>query len=538
MSRSRSRSSSAGSSTAPAVFGVIGETVTFNASATVKVPHVAGAELKFTRDENGVLHAVADVPVELPQMTGAMHFEYLGGTVIADGEASYESEKFSGKIHLMLTDPDTARNIARQHLPAEAFRKPVTPASDGGAPADGAPALKPGPRALAGAGEINVKITDWLTGKAGVVIDNEGNLTVSSEIIPPAEVELFPQKDYIKPLAKLEARALYGLPVVGNVFVFANVGLEAVAKLGPGKLYGITIAGRYSTDPGIRNTMTITGTLNVSAFAGVRLRAEGGAGVQLLGHDIKAGVGVSGLAGVNGYVEATPTLGYRETAETAKGEFFLHGHMELAAQPFLQLSGDLFVEVDAPFWSPLDDEKWTWPLGQLEYPLPGAFGIGADVDYVIGSKELPEVKFGEVTFDGQKFMDRPDERPRSSEGRRTAGAEGELERGRGRRQGCQRQRAGRRRRQGRPEAREERRQGSKSEADQRQEGQGQEGRQREQGQEEGREEGGELGQRPQGRGAAGPTFPQEPAHTRLAGKKSQQHSPEARFQRTAGRLRG
>jgi hypothetical protein len=113
------------------------------------------------------------------------------------------------------------------------------------------------------------------------------------------------------------------------------------------------------------------------------------------------------LAGIRGYVEATPTIGYRELAEPVEGEegqFYIHGHMELAAQPFLGLGGELFIELDSPWWSPAPDKRWPWPLGELEYPLPGAFGIGADVDYVIGSPDLPEIEFTDVDFNAEKFM--------------------------------------------------------------------------------------------------------------------------------------
>jgi hypothetical protein len=254
---------------------------------------------------------------------------------------------------------------------------------------------------------LNFAITEWMTGTAQVIIDNEGHITVVGEIRPPAEVELFAQRDYIKEIFKFEVRTLYGVPLVGNVFLFANIGLEALAKLGPGKIYNIALIGTYSTDPAVLQNFSLAASLNISAFAGLRLRAEGGLGVELLDHDIKAGVGLNALAGVRGYVEATPTIGYRETADPEqgkKGEYYIKGHMELAAQPFLDFSGDLFVELDSPWWSPAPDKTWTWPLGSLEYPLPGEFGIGANVDYIIGSPELPEIQFGEVNFDSGKFM--------------------------------------------------------------------------------------------------------------------------------------
>src|SRR5262249_15036740 len=116
-----------------------------------------------------------------------------------------------------------------------------------------------------------------------------------------------------------------------------------------------------------------------------------------------AGVGLNALAGVRGYVEATPRIGMREPMP-GKREYYIEGHLEIAAQPVLIFSGDLFVSIDSPWWSPLPDKTWTWPLFSLEYPLPGEFGIGADVKYVLGSKEWPSIEFGEVNFDSSKFM--------------------------------------------------------------------------------------------------------------------------------------
>jgi hypothetical protein len=254
---------------------------------------------------------------------------------------------------------------------------------------------------------VQFALTEWLAGKATVIVDDTGDVTLVGEIAPPAEVCLFEQQDYIKPLFRIEARAAYGVPVVGNVFLFANIGMEALAKLGPGKLHDITLSGTYSTKPEVAKSFSLAGTLTISAFAGLRLRAEGGAGVEIADHDIKAGVGVNGLAGVKGYVSARPAIGMREVGDPKAGkktEFYVKGHLEIAAQPFLGLSGDLFVELDSPWWSPAPDKKWTWPLGQLEYPLPGEFGIGADVDYVFGSPNVPDVKFGEVSFDSNKFI--------------------------------------------------------------------------------------------------------------------------------------
>jgi hypothetical protein len=130
--------------------------------------------------------------------------------------------------------------------------------------------------------------------------------------------------------------------------------------------------------------------------------------LEILSHDIKAGAGINAIAAIRGYAEATPIIGYREKTgaegEDKKGEFFIRGDMEIAAQPFLGLSGDLFVEVDAPWWSPVPDKKWTWPLGDKEWPIGGTFGIGASVDYVFGSGQVPAVEFKSVDFSAEKFF--------------------------------------------------------------------------------------------------------------------------------------
>lgn len=385
-------------------FGITNETVTFNANGTIRVGGLTEAQLEISRNETGQLHARTEIPVTLANFSGNLIAEYGNGTFNIEGTVSYRAEKFSGEVTLIVTDAATARQVAMRRLGPDAIAGSAEEAAGAESAAEGP---RPGPRAVAGWGVLNFAVTEWLTGQAQVIIDNEGHITVVGEIRPPAEVELFPQRDYVRELFTLEVRTLYGVPLVGNVFLFANIGLAALAKLGPGKIYNIVLQGTYSTDPNVLQNFSIAGSINISAFAGLRLRAEGGLGVELLGHDIKAGVGLEAIGGVRGYVEATPTIGYRETAEPEagkQGEFYIQGHMELAAQPFLGLSGDLFVELDSPWWSPAPDKKWTWPLGSLEYPLPGEFGIGADVEYVLGSDQLPEIQFGEVAFDKDKFM--------------------------------------------------------------------------------------------------------------------------------------
>ena len=385
-------------------FALENEAVTFQANATIHVRGLTDAQIQISRDPQGRLAGHVEVPVSFARFSGNVTADYLDGVVDVQGMARYETEKLTGQVTLLVTDAATARDVARARLGPDAM---AASAQETARPEGAGAGPVPGPRAVAGWGELDFRFSDWLTGKAQVIVDGEGHITVVGEITPPASVELFAQRDWVRQLPRLEARALYGVPLVGNVFVFANIGIDALAKLGPGTLYDIRVEGTYSTDPLVFNRFSISGRLNISAFAGLRLRGEGGVGIELLDHDIKVGVGINALAGVRGYVEAMPTVGFREVEDPLagrKGEFFLRGHLELAAQPFLGLGGDLFVQLDSPWWSPAPDKTWTWPLGDLEYPLPGQLGIGADIEYVIGSGELPDIQFSPVDFNAERFM--------------------------------------------------------------------------------------------------------------------------------------
>lgn len=400
-------------------FGLENDKVTLDATATGEVPGLGTITVPIYLGPDGGLSGSAKVVLALKGFSGELTAAYARGAVDVQGTVRYANEKFDGQVTIVATDKDSAKALTASHTPAEAAAAAPAPGTGSGATGDVAPAPgateaaapapgpRPGPRVVVGWGTVRVRLADWLSGEAMVVVDQKGDVTVVGTITPRMDKPLFEQRDWIRPLPKLEVRVLYGVPVVGNVFLFANVGLEAVAKLGPATLDRMEMTGTWSTDPNVLQSFGLTGTLNVSAFAGLRLTAEGGAGVEILDHDIKAGVAISALAGIRGYVEATPSIGYRETADPQagkRGEFFIAGHMEIAAQPFLGLSGEMFIDLDSPFWSPAPDKRWPWPIGQLEYPLPGEFGIGADVEHVLGSGTVPEITFGEVQFSPEKFM--------------------------------------------------------------------------------------------------------------------------------------
>jgi Domain of unknown function (DUF4157) len=389
---------------------VVNERVAFEGAADVAVKGLATGSLKLTRSPAGLITGHVLVAVQLSKdLTGSVDVTWDGQAVTGEGKVGYKGEKLSGEVTLRLMEKGQAEALERERKapPEEGSGPEAAPAAKASAKA--APKRRTGPVAyvLFGEGDLTFAFTDWLNGTAHVIVDPTGYVTIIGKITPQKEFPLFEPKEYVKDLFKLKASASYGLPVVGNIFVFGSVGLDTFAKL-DGKLYNIVVEGTYSTDPKKNKDFRIQASLNISAAAGLRLRAEAGVGLEILDHDLKAGAGINGIAGIKAYAEATPVIGYREQgaaeAEDKKGEFYIRGDLEVAAQPFLGLSGDLFIELDAPWWSPLDDERWTWPLGEKEWPVGGTMGVLVSVDHVLGSKQFPTVEFKPVEFSPDKFM--------------------------------------------------------------------------------------------------------------------------------------
>ena len=391
-------------------FGLADDAITFAAHAQANVRDVADLAFDLVRSPDGVISGHGEAGIKVKKLTGNFIITFVGGIVDVTGTFRFATDTLTGELTGVITDEKTAQTVARQHLPPEAIAASAHTAAGGStvaaAPAGAGP--KPGPRAVAGWGSLDVHYSDWLTGKALAVLDAKGHVTVIGDVTPPAKIEFQQTKlDYEPKTFGLEVRATYGLPYVGDVFLFASVSLFAIAKVSPLTLSKIEIHGVYSTDPEVLRSFSLSANLNLSALAGLRLRAEGGLGIEILDHDIKIGAALLATAGIRAYLDAMATIGMRELADPETGrrrEYYIGGDAEIAAQPFLSLGGELFVKLETPWWSPVSDHTWTWPLGELFYPLPGEFGIGIDFDYVLGSGKLPTISPKKVDFNADRFM--------------------------------------------------------------------------------------------------------------------------------------
>lgn len=364
----------------------------------IDIKGVVKGQLKIDNTKEKLAGQVS-LGVDYKSFSGSATVKYNPeGAVDIEGKASYNADKLAGEISFTATDLETANRFAKDAIAAAGGKENVQNAPPPGPvplPKEGAKK-----RAIAATGQLGFNLTDWFAGTVNVVVDGKGAVTVIGKIAPPAEITLFKQKDWEKQIINFEAKAYYGIPLVGNLNLFASIGLFALARLGPAKIYQIEILGTYSTDPEIQKNIQISGSINISAYAGLRLRAEGGAGIELVGHDIKFGIGLNADVGVKAYADARPTIGYRDP-----GQFYISGTLEMVAQPMLGLGGDFFIKLDSPWWSPAPDKKWLWPLFSKEWPLGDPIGISATVkDYVLGSGAVPEIELKKPEFDPSKFM--------------------------------------------------------------------------------------------------------------------------------------
>ncbi len=385
--------------------GLSNANVIVSGNAIVKIKSLADGSLNFSRDAAGNLKGSFMMQTSIKNFNGTLKGDFLNGIFDIRGTAGYHTEKLSGEVNIIVTDARQAQTLVLQQLEPQQISKAAEERAGVSEPAAGP---QPGPRAIAGWGTLNFSFNKWLTGAAKVIVDSEGYVTVHGEITPPAEVTLFKPKPYRSPnFIDIHPTFRWGIPYVADLHVGLDFLLYAEAQIGPAVLRNIKVIGNYSTDPLLFNDFRLQATFNMMGYAGLVFEFGAHAGVGILGFDIDLGGKLKATAGIKGYVDATPVIGYREVADPVagkKGEFFVSGEAELAAQPFLGLEGLITLEVDSPW--PIPNFGREWSMFKKEYALPGQFGIGMKFpEYVLGSDKWPDVDFNKVSFDEDKFKD-------------------------------------------------------------------------------------------------------------------------------------
>ncbi|MEM7660106.1 MAG: DUF4157 domain-containing protein, partial [Bacteroidota bacterium] len=276
--------------------GISGNQLTFDVTAKVTVPGVAEGDFNLKMLPTGKLDGRAEINADIANVNAILIVEYLNGEVTIKGTGNISSEKFSGSISFLVTDKKKANDTMYSELGVERVEKEKNKAAP---PKSPQPTVKtPRNQVLVGWGTVTATITPWLEGTAKIGISHEAHITMVGEIVMPDQVELMEKRGVKKTLFDVKIKAGYGVPLVGQVYLFTGIELFINAGFGPLVLKDVGMSGTYSTDPAVRQNFTITGTLNINAFAILGLKAKGGVGLTLLGHDIEAGVAVTAAAGI------------------------------------------------------------------------------------------------------------------------------------------------------------------------------------------------------------------------------------------------
>ena len=350
-------------------------------------------------------------------ITASIHTSYIHGVLEIAGTASYTPPDKTSRIKkaeatVMVLGREKAWDEIRQHLPnldeKSAGSLPILYNGEG--------------LALIGWGYVELSLvkkqdgTDLVTGKAGLILDPDGFLTVNGTIRVENRYELMAAEGLAdwKPVDPALVKdfgpffvTVPGIPAGLNFT--GKGGLYYKYVLGPLTLHGITVKGVYSTNPIINKELSVSGILNISAelqgkvdITG-RMAARVGTSFPYLGVDVSAvELNVSGEASLKSYLDAASTFGVREVSEggTKATRAFMKGIIELAGELSLGLTGKLHFEV---LYGTIADTSVSgnWPVANA--------GAALDFDYNIGDKISKEklaeiIGFKKVSFDREKFV--------------------------------------------------------------------------------------------------------------------------------------
>ncbi len=328
------------------------------------------------------------------RLSGALSATLGRGHLDIRGTAKYASTspKVTGTVTVVVGTLPVAQEAVRNKLGAAA--PPPDPALTGA-----------GSLAITGWGDLDFALSEWITGRASVIVHPEGYVTAKGELTPTKVVVLTKLHEKEKTLDWLTGDKTIPVAGWGKLAGFnAVVDWKTVAKgsFGPATLHDLRLAGLVSTHPAIANTFELSALISAPATAGLTLTVGARMATHLLtGEAVSAGVKGTGELELLMYAEAGAKAGRRAVAGAAAGaplgEYFFQGHLDASAALVLRLK--LALTGSVLFWegsTGLVDREWT--LGQG--------GVGLGFTYVLGGKDRDQqltTEFKKFPFDEDKF---------------------------------------------------------------------------------------------------------------------------------------
>ncbi|WP_434620553.1 eCIS core domain-containing protein [Arthrobacter sp. A5] len=326
------------------------------------------------------------------KISGELTATLGNGSFDVRGTAGYSrsNPRIRGTVTIVVGSLETARQAVTDRL------GPDAPASiEPAAPGEGI--------AIAGFGQLDFELSDWMTGNAEVIVHPEGWVTARGEILPTKIIPLFRKQAKEREIPGVGGSftdVLAGVPLIGDVRVEADAQLYAYGWFGPGTLHDIRVTGLISNHPAIVNRFELAGTISSPAAAGLRLEANIGLSAYAvhLKKVAEAKLTGQGTLELQMYAEATAAAGRRASkAHPNEAEHYLQGSLAAAAALILDLQLKLRGDV-LGFWRPnihLIDQTYT--LGQAGAKLNFEYVFGKNRDSTI------EVSFDKISFDAGSF---------------------------------------------------------------------------------------------------------------------------------------
>ncbi len=229
-----------------------------------------------------------------------------------------------------------------------------------------------------GEGEVTIRITDTLTAKAGVAIDEKQRVRVKGQI-RIEHIELFKGIQGKKNLFEIEKNIPIpgvSIPGVGGVMAKIGGGVDIGYGIGPGALNAVFISAEFNPlEEQTDLDVALGGQLHIPAYA------------EISGH-IKGGIALdAAIAEVAGFLTLTVSLKLdggldaKFDGHYAKHRFVVDASAQIAAALILGLGLDATVRAKAGIGALSAETHKTWALKHLEVPTGVDFKLEAPIHY-------------------------------------------------------------------------------------------------------------------------------------------------------------
>ncbi len=159
---------------------------------------------------------------------------------------------------------------------------------------------------LTGRGEVDVKITDTIRGKAMAALDADGHVKLAGGVTIPGPFEVFKPQPWQKDFKFLDASFLVYTPPTVKVKVGAGMGLAVGVK--PLTLRNLSLGGEVDLMDPTFAAMSVAGQMSSAAYADLKVYVEGSVQVSAAVVAVEAGLHAALNLHLEAAIDANPTL--------------------------------------------------------------------------------------------------------------------------------------------------------------------------------------------------------------------------------------